>query len=147
MKPETSSKKTYSKTRNLQELFNFTALVFLKINRFLDTIDKLYISNVFAICRCKPLQAPNNGKQHHKFVPRNTPNSNKIHARKNYEFWHRFWHDFDFKNDPTMIPKSPKITPLGFQGPPWDPLGEPGGPPGASRPTFGSNLAPQMIPK
>ena len=30
------------------------ALVFLKISEFLDTVDKLYISNVFAICRCKP---------------------------------------------------------------------------------------------
>ena len=31
-----------------------------------------------------------------------------------------------------MTPKSTKMAPLGSQGAPWDPLGEPGGPPGAS---------------
>ena len=71
-------------------------------------------------------------QKHHKCVPRNTPNSDKIHTRKTYEFWHRVWHEFDFKNDPKMIQKSATIAPLGSQGPTWDPLGEPGAPPGAS---------------
>ena len=89
------------------------------------------------------LQPPNMNKHWHKHAPRNTPKSDKIHVRKNTDFWHRFWFDFDFKNDPKMTPKSSKMPPLGSQGAPWDRLGEPGGPPGASRPTFGSNLAPQ----
>ena len=36
------------------------ALLFQKISEFLDTIDKLYISSVFAICRCKPRKTTKN---------------------------------------------------------------------------------------
>ena len=38
----------------LQDVYEIMALVFLKINEFLDTVDKLYISRCFAIRRCKP---------------------------------------------------------------------------------------------
>ena len=99
------------------------------------------------VLRSVAASPPNNTNKWCKQAPRNTPKSVKIHARKNTDFWHRFWFDFDLKNDPKMTPKSTKMAPLGSQGAPWDPLGEPGGPPGASRPTLGSNLAPQMKPK
>ena len=55
MRSETlPTKTTYSKTRNFKDLCETMALVFLEINEFLDTVDKLYISSVFAVCRCKP---------------------------------------------------------------------------------------------
>ena len=135
---------TYSKTKHLQEFSKIMALVFQKISEFLDTIDTFYISSFFVIHPCHPPKMIN---KCHKKAPRNTPKSDKIHARKNTDFWHRFCFDFDPKNDPKMTPKSTKMAPLGSQGAPWDPLGEPGGPPGASRPILGSNLAPQMSPK
>ena len=47
-------KNSYSETLNFKFLKEFMALRFLKINEFLDTVDKLYMSGFFAIRRCKP---------------------------------------------------------------------------------------------
>ena len=61
-----------------------------------------------------------------------------------------FWLQFGIPNDPKMTPNEPQIdqnSTLGLPKGPLVPLGGARGPPGASRPTFGSNLAPQITPK
>ena len=93
----------------------------------------------------------NNYKNQHKYAPRNTPKSDKIHTRKNSDFWHRFWHDFDFKNDPQNDPKVDQNGTLGLPRAPLGPLG------GARGPTrclktdfwlqFGTPNDPKMTPK
>ena len=66
-----AKKTTYSKTRNLKFFSEIMALRFLKIDEFLDTVDKLYISRFFAIGRCKP-------RKHQKSSQKYTPKHTKI---------------------------------------------------------------------
>ena len=55
------------------------ALVFLKINEFLDTVDKLYISSVFVIHPCKPEKSSKNEASMH---PETHPNLTKFMFEK-----------------------------------------------------------------
>ena len=144
MKPKTSSKKQHIPRHDIYENCLNPWPYFSRKSASFSILSTNFTYLVF---RDISLQPPKIIKTIHKKAPRNSSKSDINHARKNTDFWHRCWFDFDFKNDPKMTPKSTKMAPLGSQGAPWDPLGEPGGPPSASRPTFGSNLARQMIPK
>ena len=59
----------------LHDFSEITALIFLKISEFLDTIDKLYISRFFAIRRCKPRKTSKIGTKMHPETHQNPTKS------------------------------------------------------------------------
>ena len=102
------------------------ALVFQKINEFLDTIDKLYRSRFFAIRRCKPRKTSNIGAKMH---PETHQNATKSALEKTMIFVIDFgmiWASKMFQHDT-------KIDQNGTLGLPKGPLGPLGGAMGLTR--------------
>merc|ERR1712184_195241 len=112
-----TEKTTYSKACVLHDFSEITALVFLNISEFLDTIDILYISRFFVIRRCKPRKTANIGTQMHPRAPKGPLGapwgSHGAHQMPQDRLLAPIWYPNGHKmtqNDPQMIPTSGKIA-------------------------------------
>ena len=106
------------------------ALRFLKIDEFLDTIDKVYISRFFAIRRYKPRKTSKSGAKMH-------PETHQNLTKSMLEKTHIFGVDFGMILTSKMSP--PRWHPCAFRGP----LGAAMGPTRCLKTDLASNLAPQ----
>ena len=116
------------------------ALVFLKISEFLDTVDKLYISSVFAICRSKPRKTA-------KITTNMHPETHQNPTKSTLEKTMIFDIDFGMILTSKMTPKWPQNRPKWHPWAPKGPLGTPWGSHAAHQVPQDRLLAPIWHPK